>query len=74
MKCKRCNGSGAEPDHALIGRGIKDRRLAIGRTLTQVAFGMGISVPYLCLLESGTRNWRPKLEAKAHKTIKNLSK
>lgn len=43
-------------DHPAIGRELRARRTAAGRTVASVASGAGLSVPYIANLENGRGN------------------
>jgi transcriptional regulator with XRE-family HTH domain len=43
-------------EHAAIGRQLRARRTAAGRTVASVAAGAGLSVPYIANLENGRGN------------------
>ena len=43
-------------DHAAIGRQLRARRAAAGRTVASVAVDAGLSVPYIANLENGRGN------------------
>ncbi len=43
-------------DHPAIGRELRARRTAAGRTVASVAVGAGLSVPYIANLENGRGN------------------
>ena len=43
-------------DHPAIGRELRARRTAAGRTVSSVAVGAGLSVPYIANLENGRGN------------------
>jgi len=43
-------------DHEAIGRQLRARRTAAGRTVASVAAGAGLSVPYVANLENGRGN------------------
>ncbi len=54
-KCKRCGGSGHEPDLAKAGRAIRKARLRKGLALRKVARQAKCSATYLCDIEHGRR-------------------
>ena len=43
-------------EHSVIGRQLRARRTAAGRTVASVAAGAGLSVPYIANLENGRGN------------------
>lgn len=55
--CRYCNGTGKETDQAALGKQMRKLREACGRSLRDVARGLGVSAPYLSDLELGERNW-----------------
>ena len=55
--CRRCGGTGHEPDHERIGEAMRRDREAAGLTLVQIAERMGVSGSYLSDLERGKRAW-----------------
>lgn len=55
--CKRCNGTGLEPDHHETGKQMRALREETGRSLRSVASAIGISAPYLSDMELGRRGW-----------------
>lgn len=61
MKCKRCDGSGQEPDNKKTGSRLRALRRERGIGLREMARRMGISHPYLCQMEAGDRRIRPAL-------------
>lgn len=60
-KCRRCNGTGAEPDQKKTGEDKRRERIESGFSQTLVADDMGISAAYLSDLERGRRNWSADL-------------
>jgi DNA-binding transcriptional regulator YiaG len=60
--CKRCSGSGIEPDQAAIGSELKALRVAAGISLRKMARKLVISHGYLHQLEAGRRRWNPVLK------------
>ncbi|MGB7195365.1 MAG: helix-turn-helix transcriptional regulator [Collimonas pratensis] len=59
-KCKRCGGSGLEPNQAKIAKAMREKRAALQWTLERMAVTLGISIPYLSDLEKGRRAWSPE--------------
>jgi len=74
IPCKRCNGTGTEPDRTLVGNRMRALREDAGLSLRAVAIEMGYSAPYISDLELGRRLWSSDLIQKAEKAIKKLSK
>ena len=68
--CKRCNGTGDEPDQKTIGASMRSKRYAYGKSLRQVAIKMGKSAPYISDLELGRRQWNAGLIADFEKALK----
>ena len=67
--CKRCGGSGFEPDHAFTGATFRKRRLDAGLTQRQVATSVGCSVQHISDLEQGRRAWNPTLILRYHDAL-----
>ena len=61
MNCKRCNGTGQEPNQKNIGSAMKGLREDDGIGLREMAGYMGISHGFLSQLESGQRTWSQRL-------------
>lgn len=57
MNCKRCNGTGVEPDQKKIGRLFRKKRLAAGISLRLMGCLVNRSHGFLSQLESGQRTW-----------------
>lgn len=70
MKCKRCNGSGQEPDHRALGEVLRMQRKKLRVSLNDVAESMGFKPQYLCDLEHGRRSWNADLIAAYKKALK----
>ena len=68
--CKRCNGTGDEPDQKVIGFSLRSKRIGYGKSLKQVAAKMGKSAPYISDLELGRRQWNAGLIADFEKALK----
>lgn len=68
-KCKRCSGSGVEPDHKAIGLQARVSRLAAEITLTEIAYRLGFSKGYLSDLELGRRQWNSDLNDRYLKAL-----
>jgi len=62
--CKRCGGTGREPDHRAIGNELRKIRQAAGVSATRIAERMKITKAYLSDLELGRRQWRADLVQK----------
>lgn len=67
--CKRCNGTGAEPDQELTGQFMRAKRTDAGMSLRQLGDAIGYSAPYLSDLELGRRLWSSEMIHKAEKAI-----
>ena len=63
--CRRCGGSGTEPDDRAIGAEMREKRRAAGLSLRDAAKRMGLSASYLSDLERGNRHWRADLVQRA---------
>ena len=61
MNCKRCNGTGTEPDQKAIGWKMNLMRVAAGIGLREMAGYMGISHGFLSQPENGHRTWSQRL-------------
>ena len=68
--CKRCNGTGDEPDQKTIGSMLRAKRISKGRSLRVVADLMRKSAPYISDLELGRRQWNSGLIADFEKALK----
>jgi transcriptional regulator with XRE-family HTH domain len=62
MMCKRCGGSGLEPDHKAIGQQMRVLRHKAEMTLDDLATLMHYSKVYLSDLELGRRQWNDRLQ------------
>lgn len=71
--CKRCNGTGTEPDRTETGKRMRALREDAGHSLRALAEEMGFSAPYISDLELGRRLWSTDLIAKAEKAILSLN-
>ena len=60
-RCRRCQGTGEEPDHVTIGANLRSSRERAGITLREMARRLGYSPPYISDRELGRRAWRPQL-------------
>ena len=60
--CKRCDGTGIEPDWTSIGRIMRRQRKAARKSLRTVAKRMKISPSYVSALENGLKPWRAKIQ------------
>lgn len=58
MDCKRCRGSGKEPDWGALGDVVRRQRKAKGLGLREVARAVRVSASFLCDLELGRRSWQ----------------
>lgn len=57
MNCKRCRGTGEEPDQKKIGRLYRKKRVAAGISLRLMGRLVNRSHGFLSQLESGHRTW-----------------
>lgn len=71
MKCRRCGGTGREPNWARIGTVVRERREELGLTAREVARRAGCSATYVSLLESGERGVT-NMGVKARRIFKTL--
>jgi len=53
--CKRCNGTGLEPDPSEVGKRMRHMREKAGISLRDAADKMGVSAAYLSDMERGNR-------------------
>ena len=58
--CPKCWGTGSVVNHRLVGTMARARREKVGMPLAVMARMMGISEPFLSLLERGKRSWSHK--------------
>ena len=56
-KCRRCKGSGREPDQVETGLWFRAHRQQIGVSLRLMSKRLGISPSFLSNLEQGRRVW-----------------
>ena len=57
MECKRCHGSGKEPDWRALGIRVRTERVNKGLGLREVARAVRVSASFLSDLELGRRSW-----------------
>ena len=70
--CRRCYGSGLEPDHVTIGLNMRRRRLDASMTLKDLAEKLDVTKAHCSDLELGKRTWTPdKLAAWFDATVTN---
>lgn len=55
--CKRCNGTGVEPDQAETGMRIRKLREALSISSQEMAKKMGLSASFYSELEKGIKAW-----------------
>lgn len=72
--CKRCSGSGFEPDPKTIGESMRKAREDAGLSLRQVATRMGYSAAYVSDLERGQRLFGHVQKRKFTEAIEGLKK
>ncbi len=70
MECRRCGGTGNEPDAQAIGEELRLMRQGAGVSQREMARLMGISPSYLCDLEQGLRRWDPVMQAQFMELVK----
>lgn len=63
--CKCCWGTGKAIDHLKLGQEAWAARAERAESLDVAAKKLGISAPYLSLLENGRRKWTEELFARA---------
>lgn len=67
MKCKRCWGTGREPDHVALGREARRYRQDLYVSLRARARELGVTPSMLSALETGKRTWTEELFNRATK-------
>lgn len=67
--CRKCHGTGNEPDPADIGRKMRVLRERCDVSLRKVAAAMTLSATYLSHLERGKRDWSEELIQRYRKAI-----
>ncbi len=67
--CPICLGTGRVVDQKKLGRLLRQCRLESGVSQVAVARGMGVSAPYLAVLEQGKRDWNLCLTNRALSAI-----
>jgi len=60
-KCRRCKGSGREPDQVETGLWFRAHREQLGISLRTMAKRLNISPSFLSNLEQGRRVWTPSV-------------
>jgi len=71
MRCRRCGGTGKEPNWTRVGTVLRKRREQLGLSAREVARRAGCSVTYVSLLESGERGGT-FIGAKARRVLRTL--
>ncbi len=56
--CRRCGGSGVEPDWKAVGCKARQARMNKGLSQREAAKKANVSPAYLCDLENGRRGWQ----------------
>lgn len=72
--CKRCAGTGLEPDHSETGKLMRSKREDTGVSLRTVATAMEISAPYLSDMELGRRGWSSEMIQRADRAIAKFAR
>lgn len=72
--CRRCAGTGYEPDHSQVGREYRTKRERMGLSLREVSRRVGVSVAYLSDLERGHRAWNTPITERVNAAYAELSK
>lgn len=67
--CRKCHGTGKEPDPADTGRQMRKLRERRDVSLRKAAAAMALSPTYLSHLEHGKRDWSDKLIKRYWKAI-----
>jgi transcriptional regulator with XRE-family HTH domain len=60
IPCKRCNGSGIEPDQTAIGKRVRKIRKEASISSQQMAKKLRLSPSFYCELEAGKKTWKMK--------------
>lgn len=68
--CKRCGGSGKEPNHTRTGQLRKRMRTDAGISQMHLATEMGVHFSMIYMLENGIRNWNDSLLERHDKALK----
>jgi len=63
-RCRRCDGTGVEPDQIKIGAAMRARRQDAKMTMQDVGNLLGLTRSYICDLELGRRAWNADLLAR----------
>lgn len=69
MKCKRCNGSGKEPDWRALGQRVRERREELEMSQAELARRAKCSRAYVSHLEGGITTTRGVTAAKAQRIL-----
>lgn len=64
IPCRRCDGSGYEPNHLETGQEMRIMREREGVSLLTLAKACRVSAAYLSDLERGRRNWNERLKVR----------
>jgi predicted transcriptional regulator len=67
--CKRCGGTGDEPDQLATGQTLRGMRTSAGISLRRMAKLIGLSHSFLSQLESGQRSWRRSVQKRYEQVI-----
>lgn len=67
--CRRCDGTGIEPERKSVGTQMKALRREAGVKQCDVAKSLRLSSAYICDLENCKRNWTPELIGRYKKAI-----
>jgi transcriptional regulator with XRE-family HTH domain len=68
--CRRCGGSGREPDYVELGMQMRRAREKSGLTVRAVATRLGFSTAYISDLELGRRTCSPALRKRYEQALK----
>ena len=70
QSCRRCNGTGVEPDQVATGQAMRALREQKNLSQTLVAKRLHVSKSYLSDLELGRRGWHSKIQERFLESLK----
>ena len=72
--CRRCHGTGIEPDDAATGRAMREARWRAGYSCSALADRVGVSVQYMSDLERGKRHWNTTILDRVERAIEDTKR